>query len=99
MAAVQFSTRDGSPWTPQYLMEISTELCIGCGRCFKVCTQGVLKLMGINEDDEFCDPFDDDEGEIVRKVMVLDKAGACIGCGSCAQVCGTNAQTHEAAAA
>lgn len=90
-----FSTRDGSPWVPKYLTAISDELCIGCGRCFKVCTQAVMKLMGINEDDEMCDPFDDSE-EIVRKVMVMDKGGSCIGCGSCNAVCGTNAQTHEA---
>lgn len=90
-----FSTRDGSPWVPKYLTAISDELCIGCGRCFKVCTQAVMKLMGINEDDEMCDPFDDSE-EIVRKVMTMDKGGSCIGCGSCQAVCGTNAQTHEA---
>ena len=95
MSFRQFITRDGSPWVPKYLTAISDELCIGCGRCYKVCTQAVMKLMGINEDDEMCDPFDDSE-EIVRKVMVLDKAGNCIGCGSCQAVCGTNAQTHEA---
>ncbi|MGE5506234.1 MAG: ferredoxin III, nif-specific [Actinomycetota bacterium] len=94
-----FTTRDGSPWTPKYLTAIDAELCIGCGRCFKVCTQGVLKLMGINEDGDFCDPFDDDDGEVERKVMVLDKDGACIGCSSCAAVCGTKAQSHEALAA
>ncbi|WP_096704260.1 ferredoxin III, nif-specific [Magnetospirillum sp. 15-1] len=90
-----FTTRDGNPWVPKYLTAISDELCIGCGRCFKVCTQAVMKLMGINEDDEMCDPFDDSE-EIVRKVMTMDKDGSCIGCGSCNAVCGTNAQTHEA---
>jgi Nif-specific ferredoxin III len=94
MSMRQYITRDGSPWVPEYLTAISNELCIGCGRCFKVCTQAVMKLMGINEDDEMCDPFDDSE-EIVRKVMTLDKAGNCIGCGSCNAVCGTNAQTHE----
>lgn len=89
-----FTTRDGTPWVPKYLTAISDELCIGCGRCFKVCSQAVMKLMGINEDDEMCDPFDDSE-EIVRKVMVMDKDGSCIGCGSCETVCGTKAQTHE----
>lgn len=96
MSVRQFMTRDGSVWVPKYLTAISTELCIGCGRCFKVCTQAVMKLMGINEDGEFCDPFDDDDGDIERKVMTLDSAGDCIGCGSCNAVCGTSAQTHEA---
>lgn len=94
MSFRQFVTRDGSAWIPNYLTAISDELCIGCGRCFKVCTQAVMKLMGINEDGEQCDPFDDSE-EIVRKVMTMDKAGNCIGCGSCNAVCGTKAQNHE----
>lgn len=92
-----FTTRDGTPWTPKYLEAIDTELCIGCGRCYKVCTQGVLKLAGIDDEGEFCDPFDDDV-EVVRKVMVIDKSGACIGCSSCETVCGTNAQKHAALA-
>lgn len=99
MSFVTFATRDGTAWTPKYITAIDHELCIGCGRCYKVCTMGVLKLMGINEDGDFCDPFDDDEGEIERKVMVIDKAGACIGCASCDTVCGTKAQKHEALAA
>lgn len=98
MSFVTFATRDGTPWTPKYLTELSQELCIGCGRCYKVCTQGVLKLMGINDEGEMCDPFDEDQ-DIERKVMVIDKAGSCIGCGSCEAVCGTNAQKHEALAA
>ncbi|MDA8230224.1 MAG: ferredoxin III, nif-specific [Magnetospirillum sp.] len=95
MATIQFSTRDGTPWAPQYLDAIDAEACIGCGRCFKVCGQGVLKLMGINDDGEMCDPFDDDE-EIERKIMTLANPGSCIGCMACAQVCGANAQTHVA---
>lgn len=94
MSLRTFTTRDGTPWTPEYLLSISQELCIGCGRCYKVCTQGVLELKGINEDGDMCDPFDDGE-EIVRKVMVVSAEGKCIGCGSCETVCGTKAQKHE----
>ena len=94
--SMTFSTRDGSPWTPQYLMGINGELCIGCGRCFKVCGHDVLELKGINEDGEECDPYDDDE-EILRKVMTLAHEGKCIGCEACAKVCGTNAQAHAPA--
>jgi Nif-specific ferredoxin III len=94
MPVVQYATRDGTPWIPEYLAAIDALLCIGCGRCFKVCTRAVMKLMGLDEDGEPCDPFDDD-GEVERKVMVLDRAGLCIGCGSCAKVCGTKAQRHE----
>lgn len=89
----EFLTRGGTPWTPDYLLSIDQGLCIGCGRCFKVCTRGVMELKGINDDGELCDPFDDDE-DIERKVMIVSNAGDCIGCGSCAKVCGTNAQAH-----
>lgn len=95
MSSFSVTLPSGETWTPQFVQNINEESCIGCGRCFKVCTQAVMKLMGINEDDEMCDPFDDGE-EIVRKVMTLDKDGSCIGCGSCEAVCGTKAQTHEA---
>jgi Nif-specific ferredoxin III len=98
MSFVTFTTRDGTAWMPKYLLSINQELCIGCGRCFKVCTQAVLKLMGITEDGEFCDPFDDENDEMVRKVMTIDKEGSCIGCESCATVCGTKAQGHAALA-
>lgn len=98
MSHVTFTTRDGTAWVPKYLTAIDDTLCIGCGRCYKVCTMGVLKLMGIDDDGELCDPFDDD-ADIERKVMTIDKAGACIGCASCDTVCGTKAQTHEALAA
>lgn len=99
MSFVTFTTQDGSAWTPKYLTAIDHESCIGCGRCFKVCTQGVLMLQGLNEDGEFVDPFDDDEGEVERKVVVIAKGGSCIGCEACATVCGTKSQTHEPKAA
>lgn len=86
-------TRGGTPWTPDYLLSIDQASCIGCGRCFKVCTRGVMELKGINDDGELCDPFDDDE-DIERKVMTVSDAGECIGCGSCAKVCGASCQTH-----
>jgi Nif-specific ferredoxin III len=93
MAVRTLVTQDGSPWVPSYIQSIDPDVCIGCGRCVKVCARDVIELKGINEDDEMCDPFDDDE-EIVRKVSVVDKGGDCVGCGSCATVCGTGAQSH-----
>jgi Nif-specific ferredoxin III len=99
MAFISFTTRDGTPWTPEYLTGIDADLCIGCGRCFKVCTQDVMKLVGVDEHGNFCNPFDDDEGDLERKIMVIDKAGNCIGCTACSRVCGSKAQTHEPLAA
>lgn len=89
------STRDGRDWTPDFLLAIDAGVCIGCGRCFKVCGRNVMTLKGINEDGDLVDP---EEDEIERQVMVMNDAGACIGCGACARVCPTNCQTHGAAA-
>jgi Nif-specific ferredoxin III len=94
-----FTTRDGTPWEPAYLIAIDGERCIGCGRCYKVCAREVMQLMGVNEDDELIACNDDDDEEFERKVMVLDRAGNCIGCGACARVCPKNCQTHVGASA
>jgi Nif-specific ferredoxin III len=87
-------TRDGRGWTPQYLLEINAEVCIGCGRCFKVCGREVMTLRGLSEDGELVDLDDEDDDEIEKKVMAMNDQGACIGCGACARVCPTNCQTH-----
>lgn len=93
------TTRDGSPWTPKYLLAINAEACIGCGRCFKVCGHGVMELKGVDEDGNFIDvdPDLDDDEEFERKVMVIAKGGSCIGCGACGRVCSKNCQTHGTA--
>ncbi|MBR1163245.1 MULTISPECIES: ferredoxin III, nif-specific [Bradyrhizobium] len=94
---MSFATRDGRDWTPDYLISIDANKCIGCGRCFKVCGRDVIMLKGINEEGELVD-LDEDE-EIEKKIMVLNDHGACIGCGACARVCPANCQTHGSAAA
>jgi Nif-specific ferredoxin III len=88
------TTRDGRPWTPQYLLAIDAEVCIGCGRCYKVCGREVMTLKGVDDDGQIV-PLDDDE-DVERKVMSMNDAGACVGCGACARVCPTNCQTHGA---
>ena len=90
-------TRGGREWMPEYLVGIDPELCIGCGRCFKVCGRNVMALRGLDEDGQLVEDEEEDEDEIVKRVMALDDTGACIGCGACARVCPTNCQTHEAA--
>ena len=87
-----FTTRDGSAWMPEYLVKIDGETCIGCGRCFKVCGQGVLEPRAVNEDGEIVDP---DEEESEKTVMYVANAGACIGCKACMRVCtAKGAQVH-----
>ncbi len=88
-------TRNGSLWQPMFIEAIDSEACIGCGRCYKVCGWGVLKMMGIDEDGGMVEA-DDDDAE--RMVMTIGEKGKCIGCKACARVCGKNAHTHIAAA-
>ncbi len=98
-----FSSRDGKAWVPTYITAIDPKACIGCGRCFKVCSRDVMHLYGLDEAGEVLgkvteDDDDDFDGELNRKIMVLDNAGACIGCGACNRVCPKNCQTHVSAA-
>jgi len=77
-------TRGGAAWTPKFVESIDRTQCIGCGRCFKVCGRNVLELIGITEDGDLVDAFDD---EAEKKVMSVKDAANCIGCESCAKVC------------
>ncbi|BBE71962.1 ferredoxin III, nif-specific [Oharaeibacter diazotrophicus] len=99
---MSFTTRDGSAWTPSYLTAIDARTCIGCGRCYKVCSRDVMHLHGVDEAGTILgkieDGSDEDfDGELNRSIMVLDRAGACIGCGACARVCPKGCQTHTPA--
>lgn len=94
-----YATRDGTPYMPAYLTAINDKTCIGCGRCYKVCSRDVMHLYGVDDGGQILgkvteDDDDDFDGELNRKIMVVDAAGACIGCGACARVCPKNCQTH-----
>ena len=93
---VQGITRSGAIWTPRFVKSIDQSTCIGCGRCFKVCSRDVLMLVGIDEDGEVVDAFDDDAE---RKVMAIQDGDNCIGCQACDKVCPKGCYTHEEMAA
>lgn len=95
MIQAQAVTRNGTPWVPQYLEAIDMESCIGCGRCYKVCTRSVLSPMAVTEDGDVVD-FDDDEAE--RKIMSVANPGDCIGCQACARVCSKDSMRFSTAA-
>ena len=97
-----YKTRDGSDWMPSYLTAIDPSTCIGCGRCYKVCSRDVMHLYGVSEEDEVLgqvteDDDDDFDGELNRKVMLVDNGGMCIGCGAYSRVCPKGCQTHVTA--
>lgn len=79
-------TRGGASWTPEFVTGVNAHACIGCGRCFKVCSRDVFDLVDrgdVLEDDEDMDEGLDD----VMMVMTVADADDCIGCGACAKVC------------
>ena len=83
MAHVTGLTKSGESWTPTYIEELDQANCIGCGRCYNVCTRDVFAPEEIEVDEDCEDDYDDD----VRMVMGVNDADNCIGCGACAKAC------------
>lgn len=89
----------GQIWTPTFVAKLDDEKCIGCGRCFKVCSRGVLELVGMTEDGErvSVDPDDDDDDEeYEKKVMTIAHQELCIGCTACSKICPKKCYSHSA---
>ena len=82
MSVVSFK-KNGSTWTPKFIIALDKKKCIACGRCYKGCPSAVMELKS-QEDDE--------ENEVM--FMELTRDGECIGCGSCAMVCPKGCFTH-----
>ncbi|MBF0540318.1 MAG: ferredoxin III, nif-specific [Nitrospirae bacterium] len=84
-------TRDGKEWVPKFIESIDVNKCMGCGRCFKVCSRGVLEL--IEKPFHGNDEFGDDMG---NKVMSIANSGNCIGCEACSRICTKKCHVHVA---
>ncbi len=75
MAYITGLTKDKHEWTPQFVVAIDEENCIGCGRCFKVCSRDVLAFEEVDEDDS------------AKMFMRVANPGNCIGCEACGRTC------------
>lgn len=87
----------GETWTPSFVASLDDQKCIGCGRCFKVCSRGVLELVGLTEDGERISvdvDGDDDDEEYEKKVMTIAHQELCIGCTACSKICPKKCYTH-----
>ncbi|PMH44850.1 ferredoxin III, nif-specific [Vibrio sp. 10N.286.49.B3] len=99
MAKIAGQTRGGAVWDPQFIDEVNANSCIGCGRCYKVCSRDVFDLIekeDVDDDDDMYDDYDDDQ---VMMVMATKDKLDCVGCGSCAKVCPKNCHSFEAGSA
>ena len=86
-------TAGGQSWTPKFVTAIDAHSCIGCGRCYKVCSRDVFNL--VDKADLLGDECDDDEMDDVMMVMTVKNAADCIGCEACAKVCPKSCHTHS----
>ncbi len=75
--------KNGEEYTQKFIDSLDAENCIGCGRCYKVCGQGVFNLI----DRADLDLEDDDYEDEGAMVMTIEKDGECIGCEACYKVC------------
>ena len=96
MALFSVTLPSGEIWTPNFVADLNQEKCIGCGRCYKVCSRDVLQLVGIDEDGEVVAlaADDDDDEEYEKKVMTIAHKENCIGCLACSKICPKKCYTH-----
>lgn len=97
MADITGITRGGDIWVPEFATALDAKKCIGCGRCYKVCTREVLELIDRSEDD-LPEDDDEDDSESISSVMSLAHPMDCTGCGACSRVCPKACFTHSALA-
>lgn len=83
MAYITGLTRGRREWTPRFVKSIDSELCIGCGRCIKICAHDVLA------------PAEVDEEESAKMFASVVNAENCIGCEACGRTCKKEAFSFE----
>ncbi|WP_354624088.1 ferredoxin III, nif-specific [Psychromonas sp. MME2] len=90
MAYITGVTQSGESWTPEFIVSLDQAKCIGCGRCYNVCTRDVFAPEEIEIDDADEGDYDDD----VRMVMSAANKANCIGCGACLKACARGCFDH-----
>ena len=83
MAYITGLRRNKTEWTPQFIVSIDEETCIGCGRCYKVCVHDVLAFEEVDEDDS------------AKMFMKVENPGNCIGCQACVVACTADAHARR----
>ena len=78
MAYITGVTKGRHEWTPQFIKSLDQELCIGCGRCYKVCVHDVLA---------YVEDADEDDVASAKAYMTVATDGNCIGCQACGRTC------------
>ncbi|MEZ5840243.1 MAG: ferredoxin III, nif-specific [Hyphomicrobiales bacterium] len=104
MANITGLTLGGAEWVAQFVLKLDAKRCIGCGRCFRVCSRDVFELverddLDLEDDDAYGDddPYgDDDDGfsDDTSMVMTLKNRLDCIGCEACSKICPKKCFTH-----
>lgn len=87
MSVITGLTKGKLEWTPEFIKSLDRELCIGCGRCFKVCAHDVLS---------YCEEFDEDDAASAKAYMMVANDGNCIGCQACGRTCSKKCFSFEA---
>jgi Nif-specific ferredoxin III len=83
MAFYTGRNRGGKTWTPTFAVSIDDEKCLGCGRCYKICSRNVLGFHEVDEEDS------------ARMFMYVDNPDNCIGCASCGSACPKKAFSYK----
>jgi Nif-specific ferredoxin III len=83
MAYITGLTKGKKEWTPEFIVSIDAETCIGCGRCYKVCAHDVLTFEEVDEDDS------------AKMFMTVSSVDNCIGCQACGRTCSKKCFTFQ----
>jgi Nif-specific ferredoxin III len=83
LAYITGLTRGKKEYVPRFVKAVDDELCIGCGRCMKICARGVLAPREVDEEDS------------AKMFCAVANPEECIGCEACGRTCKKGAFSFE----